>query len=105
MAFTKVKAIGFMVKNVEEALAHYCTAFGLPKVPIQDYPWDGVKAARVPVGDVIFDLMEPTDPDGAVARALNQRGEGVFLITVALDDMDASLKHMEDMGLRIVGGG
>ena len=102
--FRKLEAVGIMVKNLDEALERYTQAFGLPKVSIEDFPHDGVKGARVPIGEAILDLMEPTDPNGAVAKSMARRGEGVFLITVSVDNLEATCKHLEAMGCRLIEG-
>lgn len=102
--FKKLEAVGIMVRNLDEALERYTQAFGLHKVPIQDFPHDGVKGARVPIGEAILDLMEPTDPQGPVGRSLEKRGEGVFLITVSVDSLEETCRHLEAMGARLIEG-
>ena len=41
------------------------------------------------VGNQAFEVMEPTDPRGSLARFLEQRGEGLHHINLQVSDLDS----------------
>ena len=45
-----------------------------------------IKVARYRVGEVGFELMESTTPDGDVARFIEKNGEGIMLISFNVDN-------------------
>ena len=45
-----------------------------------------INVARYMVGEVGFELMESTSPDGDVAKFIEKRGEGIMLISLNVDN-------------------
>ena len=59
-------------------------------------------------GQPLFEIMEPTDPQGAVARLMqeransqNPRGEGLYMVGVQVDDLGQTVKQIEAAGGRV----
>lgn len=98
----KLKAVSIAVKSAEEALRTYTQTFGLPPAPIKEHPLYGYRGPRLPVGDAIIDLLEPTDPNGPIARFIQRRGEGLYLITLEMDNMEQYAKGLEAKGVRVI---
>ena len=48
--------------------------------------------ARYYIGEVAVEFMESTAPEGEVAKFIKKRGEGVFLISYKVDDLDQRLQ-------------
>lgn len=90
------------VKNLDEALKFYNDVLGLKPSRIEEVPDQGVKAALIPVGDTEIELLEPTDPQGGVARFLETRGEGIHHICIEVDNVDEELKSLEAKGVRLI---
>jgi methylmalonyl-CoA/ethylmalonyl-CoA epimerase len=106
----KVSFVGILVKDIEEAQAHFTKVFGLK-------PWDlgivempGVKAVMFPLGDCSIELLQPTvGPDapvgGDLARRLEKYGEGVCRLGLWVDNLDKEIKHLRSKGFPIVDTG
>jgi methylmalonyl-CoA/ethylmalonyl-CoA epimerase len=45
-------------------------------------------------------LVQPTDPDGVPGRRLAERGEGVFLISFGVADLEAAIAGLAARGTR-----
>jgi methylmalonyl-CoA/ethylmalonyl-CoA epimerase len=54
------------------------------------------------VGSVAVEIMEPTDSTCEVARFLESRGEGVFLISYRVDDVQEALDQLHRAGRRTI---
>ena len=61
-----------------------------------------IKVARYYLGDLALELMESTSPDGDVAKFIEKRGEGVFLISYRTDDVEKGLKELKDQGKKLI---
>ncbi|MGA7640730.1 MAG: hypothetical protein WBW56_00875, partial [Syntrophobacteraceae bacterium] len=53
--------------------------------------------ARYWVGEVGFELMESTAPDGPVGRWIEKNGEGVMVISLNVDNTREAIKELEPM--------
>ena len=46
--------------------------------------------------------MESTSPDGEVAKFIEKRGEGVFLISYKVDDVVEKIKELKEKGYKLI---
>ena len=102
MKIEKIDHICFAVKDLENTKRIYRESFGL--VPEVEYvaQSEHIKVARYYVGDVAVEFMESTSPEGEVAKFIEKRGEGVFLISYKVDDLDAALNELKQKGQRLI---
>ena len=107
---TRVSFIGILVRDIEEAQAHFSRVFGLK-------PWDlgivempGVKAVMFPLGGCSIELLQPTvGPDapvgGDLARRLEKYGEGMCRLGLGVDDLKKEINRLKKKGFTIVDAG
>jgi methylmalonyl-CoA/ethylmalonyl-CoA epimerase len=61
-----------------------------------------IRVARYYLGEVALELMEPTDQQSEVAKFLQHRGEGVFLISYRVDDVGEGLEELKARGEKTI---
>ncbi len=99
----KVHHIAIAVKNIDEAVKLYENLFGVKPSKIETIPEQGVKAALIPIGDGSeIELLEPIDPDGGVAKFVENKGEGIHHICFEVDDIDSTLKTIAEKGYQLI---
>jgi methylmalonyl-CoA/ethylmalonyl-CoA epimerase len=54
-----------------------------------------IRVARYWVGEVGFELMESTTPDGDVAKYIDRHGEGVMVVSFNVDNTREAVKELE----------
>ena len=54
------------------------------------------------VGDACLALMESTTPGSPVDRFVRRRGEGLFSVSLAVDDLAAATAHLRRQGVDLV---
>ena len=64
------------VNDIEDTLAFYRDVFGTGEAEVEDIEDQAVRASLVRVGGSQLEFIQPTDPDGGVARFIERRGEG-----------------------------
>ena len=105
MKANKIDHICIAVKNLEEARKKWEPILGKPQ---PDDPYvdelEKIRVARYWLGEVGFELMESTSPDGDVAKFINKNGEGVMLISFNVDNTRDSIKELEGKGYPFIGG-
>jgi methylmalonyl-CoA epimerase len=67
-----------------------------------DLPEQGVRAATFRVGPGYLELIEPTDPGGAIGRFLAKRGEGLHHVAYRVPDVSAALDRLRSAGARLI---
>lgn len=69
--------LGILVASLEESVPLYCTLLGLPQSDVEyhEVPSESVRIAMLR-GNTTIELLEPTDPDGPLARFMEKRGPG-----------------------------
>ena len=101
--FTKVRAVHVAVDNVEEAAKLYADNFGLEVSKSATLPALGIKNAILPIGDAIIELIEPLDPEqGPVAKFLQSRGGGVYMIALEVENIDSAVQSLQEKGVRLL---
>lgn len=99
---TKIAHLGIAVKDLEAAKSFYQDVLGLECVGEEVVPSQKVKTAFIPVGDVSIELLESTDPEGPIAKAIEKRGEGVHHVAYEVADIEAALAAMKAKGVRLI---
>ncbi len=94
--------VAIAVKSLGPVLEAYRRLLGFNDVHIEDVPQQGVKAAMLPVPGAEIELLEPIDPQGAVARFLERRGEGLHHVCFEVDDIAAELERLKAANVPLV---
>jgi len=99
MKVNKLDHICIAVKNLDEACKIWEPLLGKnkPDDAYLDEP-EKIRVARYWVGEVGFELMESTTPDGDVAKFIEKRGEGVMLISFNVDNTRDAVKELQGKG-------
>ena len=102
--FTKIHHVAVAVKNIEEATKIYTDIFGIQVSSSGARPHLGIRNAMLPIGDGFIELIEPLDPQqGPVAKFLQSRGEGVYLVSLEVENIDSAIKLLREKGMRLLG--
>jgi methylmalonyl-CoA/ethylmalonyl-CoA epimerase len=98
----KLDHIGVAVRDLEQRLAPYRDALGLSGAHTEEVPTEQARVGFIPLGESEIELLEPTSPDGVLARYMDKRGEGIHHIALAVDDCQATLYRLKAAGIRLV---
>ena len=60
--------------------------------------------ARYWLGEVGFELMESTAPDGDVAKFIEKKGEGVMIIGLNVDNTEEAMNELKGKSYKFIGG-
>ena len=96
MKTNKVDHICIAVRNLEEARKIWEPVLGKsgPDDAYIDEP-EKINVARYWVGEVGFELMESTTPDGDVAKYIERYGEGVMIISFNVDNTREAVAELQ----------
>ena len=106
MAITGVDHIVVRVKDLDEGIKSYRDNMGMELSETTESAELGIKQAIFPFADGGFlEVVAPTSSDSAVGKALESRGEGIHTVSLAVEDMAATVKEMEAKGVILIGAG
>jgi methylmalonyl-CoA/ethylmalonyl-CoA epimerase len=97
-----VDHICIAVKNLEKAQKVYEETLGLRLAVKYVAKSEKIHVARYYLGDVALELMEATDQDSEVAKFIDKRGEGVFLISYRVADVEEGLADIKAKGEKTI---
>jgi methylmalonyl-CoA/ethylmalonyl-CoA epimerase len=90
------------VRNAQETMDFYADTFGLPRAEVAELPDQGVRACLLAVGSSQLEIIEPTDPQGPVARFIERRGEGLHHVAFEVEDLGGQLRRLRERGVELI---
>ena len=91
------------VKDLDAAVGRYEAIYGVPVSDRSEAPAAGMKMAFFRFADSYVELVSNLGDEGPIAKRLADRGEGVHLVAMKVDDLDATLAALRQKGVRLVG--
>ena len=80
--------VNFIVRDLDAAIPHFEETLGLDPFEVVDHAARGARVARSRVGESWFVLVSPYDPDSVPGRFLEEHGEGFFLLSLGVDEVE-----------------
>ena len=105
MKVNKIDHICIAVKDLDAARKIWEPILGKsePDDPYVDEP-EKIRVARYWLGEVGFELMESTSPDGDVAKFVERHGEGVMIISFNVDNTREAMDELKARDYPFIGG-
>ncbi|MFC1896867.1 VOC family protein [Thermodesulfobacteriota bacterium] len=100
--FKRLHATVAAVKDVNAATQLYRDLFGLEATPPEVLPELGVKRTVFPLeGGTYFELAEPLSSNRAMARHLERKGEGIYLVSFEVSNLDKHVADLRQKGVEV----
>ena len=90
------------VSDIEATIAFYQRVFGVGDAEVEEVEDQGVRASLIRVGGSQIEFIQPTDPNGGVARFIERKGEGMHHICFEVDDIQGTLDVLAAEGVRLI---
>ena len=90
------------VRDIDAALEFYGRLLGVGDADVVELEDQAVRAALVAVGGSQLEFIQPTDPEGAVARFIERRGEGLHHVCFEVDNLPDKLDRLDADGVRLI---
>jgi catechol 2,3-dioxygenase-like lactoylglutathione lyase family enzyme len=100
--FKKIDHVVIATGDVEDALRLWERNVGLKEDTELSHPRGaGFKVARLPIGESFLELVQPVDEAGRFYEQFQERGEGLFSISLEVDDLDEAVRYLRDKGAQV----
>ena len=98
----KIEHIGIAVKNLEESNQRFAKLLNTIHYKTEEVQSEGIITSFFRVGDVKIELLQATTESSPIHRFIDSKGEGIHHIAFAVDDVNAELKRLKDVGFDVI---
>ncbi len=98
MNLKKIEHIGIAVKNINASTLLFEKLLGVMHYKTEAVASEGVTTTFFKTGDSKIELLEATNPESAIAKFIEKRGEGIHHIAFDVDDIHAEIKRLKAEG-------
>jgi methylmalonyl-CoA epimerase len=91
------------VKDLDAAVGRYEDIFGAKVSDRSENAAAGMAMAFFRFGDSYIELVSNLGETGPIHQRLEQRGEGVHIVAMAVDDLEKTVAELREKGVRLVG--
>ena len=104
MRITAIDHVGIAVADLDAAIEHYTSAYGMTCVHQEVNEEQGVREAMMAVGDSgsYLQLLAPLSPDSTIGRFLDKNGPGIQQMAYRVDSIDEVSDHLRAQGMRLL---
>ena len=103
MKAKKIDHIGIVVDDLDSGMQTFAENFGFHADSSRGGNVErlGIKNGFMPVGESDLEFIQATTDAGPVATFASERGEGMFMLSLAVDDVNAVVEHLRGLGYRV----
>ena len=94
----RIDHIGIAVKNMSESNELIRKLLGETHYKAETVDSEHAATSFFHIGESKLELLEATDPESAIAKYIDKRGEGIHHIAFEVDDIRAELERLEAEG-------
>ncbi len=98
----KIEHIGIAVHDLEKSELLFEKLLGVPKYKTEKVSTENVTTSFYTIGESKIELLQGQDPDSAITKYLERRGEGIHHIAFLVDDIQKEIKRLKEEGFEFV---
>jgi len=98
----KITEVGIAVKDLEKTTKLLVDLLGGKAGEIIDVGIYGMRFRMVRLGNVDFEIMEPTDDNGVIAKFIKRRGEGLHHVAFAVENLAETLIFLKEKECNLI---
>jgi len=102
MKILQIDHIGIAAKSIEQVAPFWSEILGLPITGRETVEEQKATTAFLPVGESEIEILESTAPEGAIAKFIESRGEGIQHIALRVENIEEALKELKERGVRLI---
>jgi methylmalonyl-CoA epimerase len=97
----KIDHVAIAVKDLGAAVKTFTTNFGFPVERMGELPALHIRRAFLSIGDAWLELLQPTSEANPAAKFLTERGEGMYILSLEVDDLHAAAEALAQKGVKV----
>ena len=98
----KIEHIGIAVKDLEVSNRLYSKLLGVKHYKTEFVDSESVKTSFFKLGENKIELLQATNPESAIAKFINKKGEGVHHVAFEVENIEAEIKRLITEGFELI---
>lgn len=98
----KIEHIGIAVNNIDDANILFEKLLGVPSYKTESVETESVVTSFFQTGTNKIELLMATDPESAIAKFLEKKGEGIHHIAFDVEDIFAEIERLKKEGFVLI---
>ncbi|MCC6837581.1 MAG: methylmalonyl-CoA epimerase [Bacteroidia bacterium] len=98
----KIEHLGIAVKNIEQSNELFSKLFNKAPYKLEKVESEGVSTSFFMIGESKIELLEATNPDSAIAKFIEKKGEGIHHIAFEVQDIYAEMERLKKEGFTLL---
>jgi len=98
----KIEHIGIAVKDLDVSNQLYAKLLGTKHYKTEFVDSESVKTSFFKVGENKIELLQATNPESAIAKYINKKGEGIHHIAFEVENIKAEIKRLINEGFELI---
>lgn len=98
----RIEHIGIAVKDIGNANKIYEALLNAVPYKSEAVESEGVTTSFFQVGENKIELLEATNPESAIARFIEKKGEGIHHIAFEVEDIHAEMERLKNEGFQLL---
>ncbi len=97
----KIDHVAIAVKDLDAAVKTFTGNFGFPIERIGEVPALNIRRAYLTIGDAWLELFQPTAGANPATKFIAERGEGMYVLSLEVDDLQAAVQALGQKGIKV----
>ncbi len=98
----KIEHIGIAVKDITASNSLFEKLFNKKPYKQEEVESENVITSFFETGESKIELLQATNPDSAIAKFIEKKGEGIHHIAFEVDDIYAEIKRLQSEGFTMI---
>lgn len=98
----KIEHIGIAVKNIQESNKLFSALFNKKPYKQEEVKSEHVITSFFETGESKIELLQATDPESAIAKFIEKKGEGIHHIAFDVTNIKEELERLEKEGFTVI---
>ena len=100
MGVERVLEVGIAVRDLDKAIKLFTEVLGLTAGEMEIYERYNMRFNLCRLGDVYFELIEPTASEGPIAKFIESYGEGLHHIALKVSNIEETMTQLKGKGIQ-----
>ncbi len=98
----KIEHIGIAVQDLKKSTELFTLLLGIPPYKTEIVESEGVETVFFELGETKIELLGSIDPDSAIAKFLEKKGEGIHHIAFATDNITNEIQRLKENHFQLI---
>jgi methylmalonyl-CoA/ethylmalonyl-CoA epimerase len=100
--FLRLEHLGIAIKDLDAANELYEKLLGVPHYKVEEVASEKVKTSFFQTGEAKIELLEASDPESAIAKFIEKKGEGIHHVAFEVADIQAEMARLAAEGFQLL---